>query len=150
MAVSFRLRTQKTVGKAPLYVRVQDVNLKVNLMLSTHLDVDIETWNKPHKGKAFKTYMASSEGRRVSELSEEIKHSIESLLSQGIRISSAMTERLINEIVYREERLIAADKNHYITLNQYVDNFISSISSGDRQKKGQIMQQVQLSPYALP
>ena len=46
MAVSFRLRTQKTVGKAPLYVRVQDVNLKVNLMLSTHLDVDIETWKK--------------------------------------------------------------------------------------------------------
>ena len=133
MAVSFRLRTQKTVGKAPLYVRVQDVNLKVNLMLSTHLDVDIETWNKPHKGKAFKTYMASSEGRRVSELSEEIKYSIESLLSQGIRITSAMTERLINDIVYREERIIAADKNHYITLNQYVDNFISSISSGARQ-----------------
>ena len=46
MAVSFRLRTQKTAGKAPLYVRVQDVNLKVNLMLSTHLDVDIETWKK--------------------------------------------------------------------------------------------------------
>ena len=87
MAVSFRLRTQKTVGKAPLYVRVQDVNLKVNLMLSTHLDVDIETWKKPHKGKAFKTYMASSEGRRVSELSEEIKYSIESLLSQGIRFT---------------------------------------------------------------
>ena len=41
MAVSFRLRTQKVAGTAPLYVRVQDVNLKVNLMLSTHLDVDI-------------------------------------------------------------------------------------------------------------
>jgi uncharacterized lipoprotein YajG len=99
MAVSFRLRTQKTAGKAPLYVRVQDVNLKVNLMLSTHLDVDIEMWKKPHKGKVFKTYMASSEGRRVSELSEEIKYSIESLLSQEIRISSAMTEKLINDIV---------------------------------------------------
>jgi hypothetical protein len=42
MAVSFKLRTQKTAGKAPLYVWVQNVNLKVNLMLSTHLDVDIE------------------------------------------------------------------------------------------------------------
>ena len=76
MAVSFRLRTQKTVGKAPLYVRVQDVNLKVNLMLSTHLEVDIETWNKPHRGRAFKAYINSSEGRRVDELSEEIKHRI--------------------------------------------------------------------------
>ena len=85
MAVSFRLRTQKTAGKAPLYVRVQDVNLKVNLMLSTHLEVDIETWNKPHTGRAFKAYINSPDGRRAYELSEEIKHSIESLLSQNIR-----------------------------------------------------------------
>ena len=133
MAVSFRLRTQKTAGKAPLYVRVQDVNLKVNLMLSTHIDVDIETWKKSHNEKAFKAYMTSSEGRRISELSAEIKHTIESLLSQEIRITSAMTEKLINDIVYREERLIAEDKNHYITLNQYIDKFISSISSGTRQ-----------------
>lgn len=133
MAVSFRLRTQKVAGKAPLYVRVQDVNLKVNLMLSTHLDVDIQMWNKPHKGRAFKAYMASSEGRRISELSDEIKHTIESLLSQEIRITSAMTEKLIDDIVYREERIVAARKQHYITLNQYIDKFISSIASGNRQ-----------------
>ena len=133
MAVSFRLRTQKTAGKAPLYVRVQDVNLKVNLMLSTHLDVDIETWNKPHTGRAFKVYINSSEGRRVYEFSEEIKHTIESLLGQGISITSAMAEKLIGDIVYREERIIAAQKQHYVTLNQYVDRFITGISSGARQ-----------------
>lgn len=133
MAVSFRLRTQKTAGKAPLYVRVQDVNLKVNLMLSTHLVVDIETWNKPHTGRAFKAYINSPDGRRAYELSEEIKHSIESLLSQNIRLTSAMTEKLIDDIVYREERIIAAQKQHYVTLNQYIDRFITSISSGARQ-----------------
>lgn len=133
MAVSFRLRTQKTAGKAPLYVRVQDVNLKVNLMLSTHLDVDIETWNKPHTGRAFKAYINSPDGRRAYELSEEIKHSIESLLSQNIRLTSAMTEKLIDDIVYREERIISAQKQHYVTLNQYIDRFITSISSGARQ-----------------
>ena len=133
MAVSFRLRTQKTAGKAPLYVRVQDVNLKVNLMLSTHLDVDIESWNKPHTGRAFKAYINSPDGRRAYELSEEIKHSIESLLSQNIRLTSAMTEKLIDDIVYREERIIAAQKQHYVTLNQYVDRFITGISSGARQ-----------------
>ena len=133
MAVSFRLRTQKTVGRAPLYVRIQEANLKVNLMLSTHLDVDIQKWNKPHTGKAFKAYINASEGRRVSELCEEIRHSIESLLSQDIRITSAMTEKLIDDIVYREERLIAEQKQNYITLNQYIDNFLSGISSGARQ-----------------
>ena len=133
MAVSFRLRTQKTAGKAPLYARVQDVNLKVNLMLSTHLDVDIETWNKPHTGRAFKAYINSPDGRRAYELSEEIKHSIESLLSQNIMLTSAMTEKLIDDIVYREERIITAQKQHYVTLNQYIDRFITSISSGARQ-----------------
>jgi integrase len=102
-------------------------------MLSTHLDVDIETWNKPHTGRAFKAYINSPDGRRAYELSEEIKHSIESLLSQNIRLTSAMTEKLIDDIVYREERIIAAQKQHYVTLNQYIDRFITSISSGARQ-----------------
>ena len=133
MAVSFRLRTQKVAGKAPLYVRIQEADLKVNLMLSTHLDVDIQTWNKPHTGKAFKAYINSDEGRRAYELSQEIKHSIESLLSQDIMITSAMTEKLIDDIVYREERLIAEQKQHYITLNQYIDKFLSGIASGARQ-----------------
>ena len=133
MAVSFRLRTQKVAGKAPLYVRIQEADLKVNLMLSTHLDVDIQTWNKPHTGKAFKAYINSAEGRRAYELSQEIKHSIESLLSQNIMITSAMTEKLIDDIVYREERLIAEQKQYYITLNQYIDKFLSGIASGARQ-----------------
>lgn len=94
MAVSFRLRTQKVAGKAPLYVRIQEADLKVNLMLSTHLDVDIQTWNKPHTGKAFKAYINSDEGRRAYELSQEIKHSIESLLSQDIMITSAIGKAL--------------------------------------------------------
>ena len=132
MAVSFRLRTQKMAGKAPLYIRVQEADLKVNLLQSTNLDVDIQIWNKSHTGKAFKAYTKSSEGRRVSELCEEIKHSVESLLSQDIKITSAMLEKLIDDIVYREERLIAEQKQNYITLNQYIERFISGIASGSR------------------
>ena len=110
-------------GKAPLYIRVQEADLKVNLLQSTNLDVDIQIWNKSHTGKAFKAYTKSSEGRRVSELCAEIKHSVESLLSQDIKITSAMLEKLIDDIVYREERLIAEQKQNYITLNQYIDRF---------------------------
>ena len=133
MAVSFRLRTQKVAGKAPLYVRVQEANLKVNLLQSTHLEVDIQTWGKSHTGRAFKAYINSPEGRRAYELSEEIKHSVEYLLSQDIRITPAMLEKLVDDIVYREERLIAEQKQHYITLNQYIDKFILGIASGSRQ-----------------
>lgn len=133
MAVSFRLRSQKEAGKAPLYIRVQEPKLKVNLLQSTHLDVDIKMWNKPHTGRAFKAYINSSEGRRAYELSEEIKHSVESLLSQDIIVTSAMLDKLIDDIVYREERLIAEQKQNYITLNQYIDRYISGIASGARQ-----------------
>ena len=38
MAVSFRLRTQKVAGKAPLYVRIQEADLKVNLMYLAGMD----------------------------------------------------------------------------------------------------------------
>ena len=121
MAVSFRLRSMKEAGKAPLYIRVQEAKLKVNLLQTTHMDVDIQMWNKSHRGKAFKAYIKSAEGRRVYELSEEIKHSVESLLSQDIIVTAEMLEKLIGDIVYREERLIAEEKQNYITLNQYID-----------------------------
>lgn len=133
MAVSFRLRTQKTEGKAPLYIRVQEASLNVNLLQTTHLDVDIQIWNKSHTGRAFKAYIMSNEGRRASELCEEIKNSVESLLVQKIKVTSGMLEKLIDDIVYREERLIAEQKQNYITLNQYIDRFISGITSGARQ-----------------
>ena len=123
----------KEAGKAPLYIRVQEAKLKVNLLQTTHMDVDIQMWNKSHRGKAFKAYIKSAEGRRVYELSEEIKHSVESLLSQDIIVTAEMLEKLIGDIVYREERLIAEEKQNYITLNQYIDKYISGIASGSRQ-----------------
>lgn len=133
MSVTFRLRTQKTTGTAPLYVRIQDVNLKVNILQSTHLDVNIEAWGKPRSSRAFKSYINSAEGKRAYILSEEIKNIIESLLSQDIKVTPAMAEKLIDDIVYREERLIAEEMHNYVDLNQFIAQYISEIVSGARQ-----------------
>ena len=133
MSVSFKLRTLKSKGKAPLFVRIQAAKLGVNLLLSTHLEVDIVLWNKPHTSRAFKAYIDSDEGHRVLARSNEIKFAIESLLSQDICLSSAMTEKLIDDIVYREERLIAEQKRNYVDLNQFIAQYISDIVSGARQ-----------------
>ena len=44
-----------------------------------------------------------------------------------------MVEKLIDNIVYQEERLMAEHQQGYITLNQYIHNFIMDAESGRRQ-----------------
>ena len=133
MAVSFKLRTQKTVGNAPLFARIQAPKLNVNLLLCTHIEVDIEKWNYAHTSSDFKDYIKTPEGKRVKELTAEIKKSIDSLLRQDIKLTTVMAEKLMDDIVYREERLVAQKKHNYITLNQYINDFIKDAESGRRQ-----------------
>ena len=61
MAVSFKLRTQKSVGNAPLFARIQAPKLNVNLLLCTHIEVDIEKWNYAHTSSDFKDYIKTPE-----------------------------------------------------------------------------------------
>ena len=133
MSVSFKLRTQKTEGKAPLYARIQVVKQNVNLLLCTPIEVDVEIWNKPHTSRKFKAYINSSEGRRICEFTDEIKSTIDLLTIQGIKITSSMAERLIDDIVYREERIVLRQKQNYMTLNEYIKKYIEGILSGSRQ-----------------
>ena len=133
MSVSFKLRTRKTVGKAPLVARIQSPRLGVNLLLSTHLEVDIILWNKPHTSRAYISYINSEEGQRVMSLCKEIKQGVESLLYQEICLTSEMAENLINNIVYRKERLAAEQTHNYVNLNQFISQYISDIISGARQ-----------------
>ena len=118
MSVSFKLRTQKREGLAPLYARIQAPSLDVNLLLSTHIEVDIEKWSLPHASDGFKEYLNTPEGMRAKELTKEIKRSVDSLLRQNIKVSTGMIEKLMDSIVYHEERLQAERNQGYITLNQ--------------------------------
>lgn len=133
MSVSFKLRTQKRDGLAPLYARIQAPSLEVNLLLSTHIEVDIEKWSLPHASDDFKEYLNTPEGMRAKELTKEIKRSVDSLLRQNIKVSTGMIEKLIDSIVYHEERLQAERNQGFITLNQYIHNFIKDAESGKRQ-----------------
>lgn len=133
MSVSFKLRTQKSEGVAPLYARIQAPSLDVNLLLSTHIEVDIQKWSSPHTSNAFQEYLTTPEGLRAIELTKAIKRSIDSLLRLKIKISTGMVEKLIDNIVYQEERLMAEHQQGYITLNQYIHNFIMDAESGRRQ-----------------
>lgn len=133
MSVSFILRTQKREGTAPLYARIQAPSLDVNLLLSTHIEVDIQKWSSPRTSINFTEYLNTPEGKRAEELTNAIKRSIDSLLSQQIKISTGMVEKLMGDIVYCEERLTAEKHHNYITLNQYINNFIKDAEAGRRQ-----------------
>ena len=133
MSVSFKLRTQKSEGVAPLYARIQAPSLDVNLLLSTHIEVDIQKWKAPHTSVEFHEYLNTPEGIRAKELTKEIKRSVDSLLRQNIKVTAGMVEKLMDSIVYHEERLQAERNQGYITLNQYIHNFIKDAESGKRQ-----------------
>ena len=133
MSVSFKLRTQKSEGIAPLYARIQAPSLDVNLLLSTHIEVDIQKWRLPHTSVEFQEYLNTIDGIRAKGLTKDIKRSIDSLLRQNIKISTGMAEKLIDNIVYHEERLMAEQQQGYITLNQYIQSFIKDAESGKRQ-----------------
>ena len=95
--------------------------------------MDIQKWSSPHTSNAFQEYLTTPEGLRAIELTKAIKRSIESLLRLKIKISTGMVEKLIDNIVYQEERLMAEHQQGYITLNQYIRNFIMDAESGRRQ-----------------
>lgn len=46
MATKFVLRTDKTEGYATLYARIQSRAHKINIRVSTGLEVDVKEWNK--------------------------------------------------------------------------------------------------------
>lgn len=143
MSVSFKLRTRKSEGKAPLFARIQAAKLGVNLLLCTNIEVDVEKWNLTHTGKAFKFYIESEEGRRITRLTNEIKNAINSLTEQGVQLTSEMANDIIDGIVYREEREAQrlrddeakrqAEEESRMTLNKFIKEFISQIESGARQ-----------------
>lgn len=143
MSVSFKLRTRKSEGRAPLFARIQAEKLGVNLLLCTNIEVDIEKWNLTHGGKAFKIYMETEEGLRISYLTNEIKNHINSLTKQGVKLTSEMANEIIASIVYSEERKAQKEKDEEakrlaeeekrMTLNKFIKEFLEQIESGARQ-----------------
>lgn len=65
------LRTTKTDGKAPLYVRTRRKGIL--FCVSTGIMVDVKEWNKSLKSKsALVKYESSEEGMRVLDLERKV------------------------------------------------------------------------------
>lgn len=98
------LRTQKSKGRASVYLRVQKRNPKLNIIVCTQVSVDIQQWNRANKDiDKWNEYGKTKEGKKVKETLDQISLAIDNLISQGI-YEKAKIDEAVEDIVFREER----------------------------------------------
>ena len=65
MAATFILRTDKSEGYATLYARIQNRVPKINIRVSTGLEVDVKEWNKSLTGAKALTAFRNGKGKEL-------------------------------------------------------------------------------------
>lgn len=142
MATSFFVRTTKTKGMVPLFVRLQSVKQGINHKASTPLQVDLKAWNNSKKGPVQmenfkKAYPV------VARKMDEIKNALDETISREVGITQKEFTDIIDEVMYHEAREAQKKKKEEkarkeeaakrMTLNKFIKMYIEQISTGARQ-----------------
>lgn len=146
MAATFILRTDKSEGYATLYARIQNRIPKINIRVSTGLEVDIKEWNKSLAGAKTLTAFRNGKGKELFLKLDAISFMIDAFIKNGVTITLDMVKERIHEIVYSEQ--IAAEKERTeaeakaleeelaTNFNDFITQFINECADGKRKKKG--------------
>ncbi|MDR3140794.1 MAG: site-specific integrase [Tannerellaceae bacterium] len=146
MSATFILRTDKNEGYATLYARIQNRVPKINIRVSTGLEVDIKEWNKSLTGAKALTVFRNGKGKELFVKLDAISSMIDAFIKNGVIITSEMAKVRVHEIVYAEQ--IAAEKERVeaeakaleeeqaTNFNDFITQFIHECESGKRKKKG--------------
>lgn len=102
---TYFIRTAKTEGTASLYTRVQRRNPKVNFMVNTALEVDVEKWNRCYCDLSL--YARTPGGKSVEILVQEVDKAIDDALSRP-DFTKADIDDAIEAIIYKGAREAAA------------------------------------------
>jgi len=142
MATLFTLLKKQTSGMATVYARVQCTHPKVNVRVSTGIEVDAAKWNLKRDGVAFRNFQSSAEGEKLFNYLGKIEKAINYQLEQGTALTSPGVRKIIEEIVFEEEKRLQEEKMEQerlekeranrLTLNQYMDKYVEDIKSGAR------------------
>ena len=147
MATKFVLRTDKTEGYATLYARIQSRAHKINIRVSTGLEVDVKEWNKSLASAKALTAFRSGKGKDLFIKSDAIMYTIDSLTSEGVTLTPELVKGRIHGIVFaeqikaekeRQEAELTRIKEDASTFINFVDRFIGECETGKRKKKGGI------------
>ena len=146
MAATFILRTDKSEGYATLYARIQNRVPKINIRVSSGLEVDVKEWNKSLTGAKALTAFRNGKGKELFLKLDAISSMFDAFIKNGIAITSDMVKERIHEIVYAEQ--IAAEKERAkaeakaleeeqaTDFNDFITQFIHECETGKRKKKG--------------
>ncbi|MEY8608187.1 phage integrase SAM-like domain-containing protein [Parabacteroides segnis] len=146
MAATFILRTDKSEGYATLYARIQNRVPKINIRVSTGLEVDIKEWNKSLTGAKALTAFRNGKGKNLFIKLDAISVMIDALIKKGVAITSDMAKKRIHEIVYAEQiaeekkraevEAKALEEEQATNFNDFIVQFIHECETGKRKKKG--------------
>ena len=145
MATKFVLRTDKTEGYATLYARIQSRAHKINIRVSTGLEVDVKEWNKSLASAKALTAFRSGKGKDLFIKLDAIMYTIDSLTSEGVTLTPDLVKGRIHGIVFaeqikaekeRQEAELTRIKEDASTFINFVDRFIGECETGKRKKKG--------------
>ena len=145
MAASFILRTDKNEGYATLFVRIQNRLPKINIRVSTGLEVDVREWNKSLTSARALTAFRNGKGKDLFIKLDAIMCMIDSFISEGIALTSDLVKERIHEIVFaeqikaekeRQEAELRRIKEDVSTFINFVDRFIGECETGKRKRRG--------------
>ena len=133
----FFLRTNKSEGKAPLYVRTRRKGIL--FCVSTGIMVDVKEWTKAQKSlSAMQRYERTEEGERVHNLQVDVMKAIEVLYAENkvqskedkVVLEQALS-RVVNGTVEEIQQVakVATEKSKTTVLG-FFDYFFAGISDG--------------------
>ena len=142
MGVFFSIRTRKPRGLAALQVRVQMTRPKVNIIQSTPLKVDIETYQLDRNSLKWGRFIKSQEGMDLLQKQRAIENGISFILQKGRGISPEQVRKVVEDVCYAElrrkeneeqERVRAAEaEENRMTFQKYRRLYLQQILSDGR------------------
>lgn len=97
----FVLRTTKKTGVAPLYTR--RVGFNSNLMLNSHIEVDIKTWNDAISTQGRWNTFRAGAGKELCDKLDEMSALIDTIINDP-KGSRTKLDIAIDEFAHKEQR----------------------------------------------
>ena len=101
---TFFLRTKSSEGKATLFTRVRKRSPKVDILISSLIKIDIETWEKANSGlEEWNKFLKTKDGKEVYSKMQGVSDVIDSLTEQGV-YDKGVIDEAVADAVFAEQR----------------------------------------------
>ena len=103
MACNYYIKKTQKSGMVPIFVRIRSRLLKVDIKLSTNLEVDAFKWNSANSSpRAFANFRKSTAGVGLFYKLDKIEQLLEAQLNDKVVLTSDQARKLIDSVTYAE------------------------------------------------